>query len=275
MDITKMHGLGNDFILVNAGDVKENEFSALAAKLCRRRLSVGADGLIAVCPSDIADAKMRIFNADGSEAQMCGNGIRCFARFVYDEGIVTSPGMSVETLAGIMKPSLSLGADGAVELVTVDMGHPSFDRAAVPMGGQGSSVYSLIELDGQEREIGSVLMGVPHTLVLTDTFDSGIVSKLGPVIENLPLFPEKTNVDFVRIIDDTKIEMRTWERGAGETLACGTGATGMAALLHERGELMSDVEVCLAAGSLFIHIDRDDRCFMSGPAEYVFRGSLL
>ncbi len=273
MEITKMHGLGNDFILIDDMSGRENDLAGLAKKLCQRRLSVGADGLIAACSSGSADVRMRIFNADGSEAEMCGNGIRCLARYVYDKGIVNKEQMSVETGAGIMKPLLMTSDEGDVELVRVDMGMPCFDCEKIPVKWEKSPLYIDTKIDGRDVSLGSVLMGVPHTVVISE--DMSGVCEMGPAIEKAPIFPQKTNVNFVKIIDKKTIEMRTWERGVGETLACGTGATAAAALLHERGDVERDVEVRLFAGSLFIHIDGDGRCFMSGPAEYVFHGRVI
>lgn len=272
MKITKMHGLGNDFILVDNRGGKIGDLCALAKELCQRRLSVGADGLMAVENSEIGHIKMRIINADGSEAEMCGNGIRCFARYVYDQGIVHRDNIEVETLAGIMKPQIII-ENGAVKSVRVDMGVPSFSRADLPMAGEGCSDRETIEIDGEILEIGSVLMGVPHTVYVTE--DHSRLEELGPKMEKHPIFPKGTNVNFCKIVDSSHIEMNTWERGAGATLACGTGASGTVALLHRQGKVEGSCAVKLKAGSLFIECMDDGRVLMTGPAEYVFEGALL
>lgn len=272
MTFTKMHGLGNDF-LVFEDDGTRRDWSALAAALCRRRLSVGADGLLVVAPSATADIRMRIVNADGSEAEMCGNGIRCFAKYVYERGIVRAPEMTVETLAGVMTPRLNI-KDGRVADVTVDMGRPGFERAAIPMAGGGGTIDVPIEAAGRRVVVSSVLMGVPHTVVLTEDIDAADTAALGPAIEAHPAFPKKTNVDFVQVLDRGCIRMLTWERGAGFTLACGTGACASVAVLHEKGLTGRSVTVRLAAGQLHIAYQEDGRVMMTGPAQEVYTAGL-
>lgn len=272
MEITKMHGLGNDFILIDNREGKERNLGALAKRLCQRRLSVGADGLMAVENSASCPVKMRIINADGSEAEMCGNGIRCFARFVYDRGIVREEAFDVETLAGTMRPGLIV-ENGQVKAVRVDMGVPSFARRDLPMLGEGSSEKETIEIEGERLEIGAVLMGVPHAVYLTE--DHSRLEELGPRIETHPIFPKKTNVNFCRLIDRGTVAVSTWERGAGATLACGTGASGTVALLHRLGLVDRVCTVKLKAGDLLIECAEDGRVFMTGPAAYVFEGRLL
>ena len=274
MTITKMHGLGNDFIVIDNREEALNG-PALAKKLCARRLSVGADGLLLVENSRVADIRMRIINADGSEAEMCGNGIRCFARFVYDAGIVGKSAFSVETLAGIMRPSLIL-EQGAVRGVRVDMGMPSFAAEDVPVAAkEGNTLRRTIEAAGKTLTISSLRMGVPHTVVPVE----GAVSfadlpVLGPAVETHPIFPQKTNVNFAKLVDTDTIEVRTWERGAGPTLACGTGSCATACAYYAQGKVGRQVTIRLAAGSLLIDIAQDGRVFMTGPAEYVFTGEL-
>ncbi len=272
MEFTKMHGLGNDF-LVFEDDDRDRDWNALARSLCPRALGAGADGILVVLPSDVADLKMRIINADGSEAEMCGNGIRCFAKYVYERGIASKTNLSVETLAGIMHPRLYV-QDDIVTGVKVDMGKPSFERSDIPMKGQGSPFDVELEVAGQKVIVSSVLMGVPHTIVLTDDVDGIDLEKLGPAIERHDMFPRKTNVDFVQITDRENIKLRVWERGAGPTLACGTGASGTVALLHKKGLTESKVTVHLYAGDLFIECLEDGRIMMTGPAACVYRATL-
>jgi len=271
MFFTKMHGAGNDFIIIDNRDKKIKDAGELASKLCARRLNIGADGLVLVEDSDIADTRMRIINADGSEAEMCGNGIRCFARFVYDEKIVEKEEFTVETLAGIMIPKMIL-ADGKVSGVRVDMGIPSFDAKDVPMNAE-NTLRQKITAAGKEVEVSSLLMGVPHTIVFVEEnnvswedFDT-----VAPAVEKHDIYPKNTNVNFAEVIDSAHVRVRTWERGAGPTLACGTGSCGVACVMKALGLGGDCIHILLAAGEL--NIERDgDRVFMTGPAEYVMRG---
>lgn len=272
MEFTKMHGLGNDFLIFEDDDT-DRDWNEVARRVCPRALGVGADGILVVLPSDPADLKMRIINADGSEAEMCGNGIRCFAKYVYEKGIASKTNLSVETLAGIVRPRLYV-QDGIVTGVRVDMGKPSFERRDIPMAGEGSSFDVEIQAAGQSVIVSSVLMGVPHTVVLVDDVSGVDIETLGPAIETHPLFPKKTNVDFVQILDRQNIKLRVWERGAGPTLACGTGASGSVALLHKKGLLADTATVHLYAGELKIECLNDGRVMMTGPAACVYTGTL-
>lgn len=271
MNITKMQGLGNDFIIIE--DKEGINYYELSKKLCTRRLSVGADGIIVVCKSDKADTRMRIINADGSEAEMCGNGIRCFARYVYDKGIVSKENMTVETLAGIM--SLKIIKDADQTLIKVDMGSPYFEREKIPMVGTGSALLTRIRVDNRDIEVSSLLMGVPHTMVFTDELSDEDICNLGPKIERNEAYPKKTNVNFVRVIDDKTIYVRTWERGAGLTLACGTGSCASVVACAILGKTGREVDVKLAVGQLHINYEKEDKVFMTGNAEYVFEGRTL
>lgn len=272
MEFTKMHGLGNDFLIFEDDDT-DRDWNALARKLCPRGLAVGADGILVVCPSEVADLKMRIINADGSEAEMCGNGIRCFAKYVYEKGIACKTNLSVETLAGVMRPRLYV-QDGIVTGVRVDMGKPSFERADIPMKGEGSPFDVSIVAAGQSVKVSSVLMGVPHTIVLVDDTDKIDFEALGPAIERHEMFPRKTNVDFAQILDRQNVKLRVWERGAGPTLACGTGSSGTVALLYKKGLVDAKCTVHLFAGELSIECLDDGRVMMTGPAACVYRGTL-
>jgi len=268
MIITKMHGLGNDFVIIDGREGTPDP-SALAEKICRRRLNVGADGLIILEDAENM-VRMRIINADGSEAEMCGNGIRCFARYVWDKGIVKEDEFDVETLAGIMRPRIIKDAEGNCTGVEVDMGEPNFDRAAIPMTGEGEPLDVEAVAAGQHVILNSVLMGVPHTIVFSDDPERDVYA-LGEAIEKHELYPRKTNVNFLKLIGENKAMMRTWERGAAATMACGTGSCAAAATLMRKGLAEGKVEICLEAGSLYIE-KRGGRMFMTGPAEYVFTG---
>lgn len=266
MHITKMHGLGNDFIISTPF---EGSYEAAARALCKRRTSVGADGLIIIEPSEVADMKMRIFNSDGSEAEMCGNGIRCFARFVYDRGMVKKPEMSVETLAGIMYPSVIV-KDGAVVGVKVNMGKGMYTGCDVPVHVEDALNFR-VEGEGYGFDAAAMRMGVPHTVIFVDDLNDINIDRHGSMIESHALFPEHTNVNFAEVNGDT-ITVRTFERGAGPTMACGTGATATALLAYRKGLTGSKVVAKLEEGSLIIEIDDDLTAYMTGPAEYVFEG---
>ncbi|HBU11634.1 MAG TPA: diaminopimelate epimerase [Clostridiales bacterium] len=270
MKITKMHGLGNDFILT---EEPLSDYAAAAKKLCARRLSVGADGLIAIAPSSAADVRMRIFNPDGSEAEMCGNGIRCFARYVYDHGIVKADSFTVETLAGVREPKLLL-ADGAVQGVRVDMGAPDFTPGKIPVLAEDPMDFE-VAVGGRRVKAASVLMGVPHTVVFCGALADVDVGGLGTEIEKHHLFPRKTNVDFAEVISRDTVRIKTWERGAGHTLACGTGSTATGIIAYKKGFTGAAVKILVEAGELLIENTPDGRAFMTGPADYVFEGVTL
>ena len=270
MRFTKVHGLGNDFLLIDAIQTPARDYNSIAPILCHRQTGVGADGLLIVLPSSVCDIRMRIINADGSEAEMCGNGIRAFSKYVYERGLVKKQTFTVETLAGTIKPQLLLDENGRVTSVRVDMGKPLFDCADVPALGKGECLNrSLTALD-KEFTYSSVRMGVPHTAVQVDdpkTFD---LRAYGPAIERHETFPQRTNVNFFRVIDHNSIEMRTWERGAAATLACGTGSCGTAVLCAKNGLVGRSVDVHLELGILHIDWAEDGTVYMTGPAEIVF-----
>ena len=273
MEFVKMHGLGNDFIVIDNRDGHITDAGPLAAALCARRLNIGADGLVLVEDSAVADTRMRILNADGSEAEMCGNGIRCFARFVYDEGIVKNEQFTVETLAGIMVPSMIL-TEGVVTGIRVDMGKPDFSPASIPMDTEGSTLLKKITADGAPLTVSSVLMGVPHTVVFVEEGNASWADfdRLGPVVEKHDIFPKNTNVNFAELLGDSRARVRTWERGAGPTLACGTGSCAVACIMKALHKGGNRIIIELQAGELII--DRDgETVYMTGPAEYVMRGT--
>lgn len=274
MKFFKMHGLGNDFILVDGyAEKMPADCYKQAVALCDRHFGIGADGLIYILPSESADIRMRIINSDGSEAEMCGNGIRCFAKLVYELGHVKEEQFGVETKAGIMTPRLVL-KNGEVTAVTVDMGEPYLDRADIPMLGPSGWVIGE-DLDVLDRtfQVTSLLMGVPHTVVFVDDAEGFNLSKYGPAIEKHPVFPRKTNISFVQVINRGEMKYRVWERGAGPTLACGTGACAalVAAVLNNKTD--RNVNVRLSAGVLdIVWSETNNHVMMTGPAEMTFTG---
>lgn len=276
MRFIKMHGLGNDFVFLDHFSVTpEVDYSVLAKKLCHRQFGIGGDGLAVILPSEIADAKMRIFNSDGSEPEMCGNAIRCFARYVYDQGIVIDDSMQVETGAGILKLNLTI-IEGQVQGVQVDMGEPILRADLIPVLGEGEPVVGQeIEVLGETYLYTAVSMGNPHCVIFVDDYSTLDFDRVGPAIEKHPLFPRKTNVEFIQINSTQELTMKVWERGAGPTLACGTGACAatVAAVLNQKTERM--VTVHLPGGDLFIEWGSDNHVYMTGPATYSFKGEWL
>ncbi|MDP2891884.1 MAG: diaminopimelate epimerase [Bacillota bacterium] len=271
MKFVKMHGLGNDFILFEDHRA-DADYSGTAIRLCHRQLGIGGDGLVAVLPSEKADVRMRIINCDGSEAEMCGNAIRCFAKYVYEKGMIRRDTFSVETLGGIVRPKLFIDR-GIVMQVRVDMGEPRFDRSLIPMAGPGGMVVNEPLIVGGERwDITAMSLGVPHTVIFVDEVREEVVKTVGPKIERHVKFPQKTNVNFVKVIDDGTIQVRTWERGAGPTLACGTGACASVVAAFLNGLAGRQVKARLLLGDLLIDYTEDGTVYMSGPAEKVFEG---
>lgn len=270
MKITKMHGLGNDFIVFFDEGTLELDVTDMAQRLCDRHTGIGADGLVIVMPSEVADVRMRIINSDGSEAEMCGNGIRCFAKYAYDRKIITKDIFTVETLAGIMTPEI-VAEDGVAKLVKVNMGKPTFTASAIPMAVEAEKVIDYtIDVDGTSYVVSSVLLGVPHTEVFVDDVKTVPLTVLGPKIEKHPLFLKGTNVNFVQVVNENTVKVRTWERGAGATLACGTGSCSSAVMAHEKGLTGRSVDVELYLGTLHIDYDEDGTVYMTGPATEVF-----
>lgn len=276
MKFTKMHGLGNDFIMVDS--LNNNLFDDLKPKvrmLCDRHFGVGADGVIFVLPSKELDVSMRIINSDGSEAEMCGNGIRCFAKYIYENGIIKKTKIKVDTMAGMMIPELII-RNRTVEAVRVNMGKPGLERQNIPMTGSGGPVIEEpLQVLDTSFKITCVSMGNPHCVIFTDDLDSIDHLYYGPAIENHPVFPRKTNVEFIQKLSDKKIKMKVWERGAGETLACGTGACAAAVASSITGRTGRQVTVGLAGGELEIKWDDDNAIYMTGPAETVYTGEIV
>ena len=269
-----MHGLGNDFILFSDSQGANKDYTDLAIRLCNRRTGIGADGLVIVVPSNTCDVRMRIINSDGSEAEMCGNGIRCFAKYAYEHGEITKDTFTIETLAGVMKPTLTI-ENGIVTQVTVDMGKPFFNSKDIPMNVTMDKVIDVdLDVNGETVTVSSVLLGVPHTEVFVDDITKAPVTTQGPILEKHDAFPSNTNVNYIEVINDHHIKVRTWERGAGATLACGTGSCASAVMSHEKGLTGREVDVELYLGTLHISYLEDGTVLMTGPAEEVFETEL-
>ena len=271
MQFTKMHGIGNDFIVIDAFRNDIANPSELARKLCSRHFGIGADGLILMCPSDQADAKMRIFNSDGSEPEMCGNGIRCAAKFLYDTGLVKKTRMDIDTLAGIKPITLDV-RDGQVISVTVDMGAPDFEPSRIPVRGESNRVQ--VELGGKMVEFFCVSMGNPHAVTFDLFPDDEDFRIFGRQMENHPLFPAKANIEFCRVEDRENITVKVWERGDGPTLACGTGSCAVLTAAHSLGLAERKANIHLPGGTLQDCWQDDNRIRMTGPAETVFTGEI-
>ena len=274
MKFTKMQGLGNDYVYVNCLKEKIADPPELARKISDRHFGVGSDGLIMINPSDKADFEMEMYNADGSRAEMCGNGIRCVAKYVYDYGLTDKTYISVETLAGIKYLDLTV-EDGKVRLVKVDMGQPILEPEKIPVASKGSRVVDEpLLVDGKEYRMTCVSMGNPHAVIFVDEDVKNLpLEKMGPSFENHTCFPKRVNTEFVRVIDRHTAEMRVWERGSGETLACGTGTCAVAVACVLNGLTEDAITVHLLGGDLYIEWDREkNTVYMTGPAEAVFDG---
>jgi diaminopimelate epimerase len=278
MRFTKMHGTGNDYIYLDAHTERLDglDLPALARVLSDRHFGVGGDGIILIMPSDRADFRMRMFNADGTESEMCGNGMRCFAKYVYDRGLTDKAQLVVETGGGLIRPSLSI-TDGRVTSVTVDMGRPALSRRAIPMAGapeDGRVIGEPLAVNGGQVRVTCVNMGNPHCVLFVDDVEEAPVRSLGPRIEHHEAFPARINVEFVKVLAPDRLRMRVWERGSGETLACGTGASAslVAAALNDLARRACTVE--LRGGELGVEWREDDHVFITGPAVEVFSGEV-
>lgn len=275
MKFTKMHGIGNDYVYVNCFQEAVDNPGEVARKVSDRHFGIGSDGLILIKPSDVADGKMEMYNADGSQGAMCGNGIRCVAKYMYDYGITDKTSISVETKSGIKYLDLTL-KDGKVDTVKVNMGSPILKASEIPVVSEKEQVISEpVDVDGKEWKITCVSMGNPHAITYVDDVKSLDLEKIGPKFENHKIFPDRVNTEFVRVIDRKTVEMRVWERGAGETLACGTGACAVvvSSVLNELTE--EEVTVKLLGGDLKIRWDREENLiYMTGSATTVFDGEI-
>lgn len=277
LTFSKMHGIGNDYIYINCFQETVTDPEKLSVFMSDVRFGVGSDGLVLILPSEVADFRMRIFNADGSEAMMCGNATRCIGKYVYDMGMTDKTEVSLETNSGIKYLTLYPGADGKIESVKVDMGKAILVPREIPVDSPlDRFIAQPVTVDGTEYEITCVSMGNPHAVVFLPEIDSLDLEKIGPSFEHHPLFPDRVNTEFVRVIDDHTLQMRVWERGSGETFACGTGtcATVVAAVLNGFCKKEEEILVHLRGGDLRIIYHEDETVTMIGPATYVFEGKM-
>ena len=282
MNFTKLQATGNDFILLDARDMQQ-DWAGVAQDMCQRQFGVGADGLILVMASSTADLKMRILNSDGSEAEVCGNGLRCFAKYVIDRQIASGAGLTVETLAGIRTVKAFM-SEGKVNQAKVNMGIPLFKANEIPVnmgeqekGREAVDIMSLLDytlvVAGKDLTLSFVSIGNPHAVsFLSQPVDDFPLLEVGPAIENHPMFPERINYEIARVVDRKKIEARVWERGAGETLSCGSGACAIAAIARMNGYIDDVVDIMLRGGNLTIDWDGIGEVHLTGPVEEVFTG---
>ncbi len=276
LNFTKWQGCGNDFVLIDCLEKPlEEDYADLAKAICDRHYGIGADGILVVEPSNKADFCMRIINADGSEAEMCGNGIRCFARYLYDYGRTKKQQFTIETGAGILVPELQI-EEGRVTGIKVDMGEPILAGEDIPVAGFGRNkvINETLTVEGHEYKMTCVSMGNPHCVIFVDDADTFPIEKLGTFFEHHMAFPRKTNTEFVSVRDRSHLRMRVWERGAAVTLACGTGscATLVAGVLTDRTDRLAEIQ--LDGGRLMVEWSANNHVFMTGPAELVFEGCL-
>ncbi|MDD6397417.1 MAG: diaminopimelate epimerase [Selenomonadaceae bacterium] len=271
---TKWQGTGNDFVMIDCLKEPEADYVSAAVELCDRHYGIGADGILLVLPSDKADIRMQIINADGSEAEMCGNGIRCFASYVYEKGYVKSEEFTVETGAGILVPKI-MEKHGAEAMVKVDMGEPILEGEKIPVAGYGMNriVAEPITVKDKEFKMTCVSMGNPHCVIFVDDAENFPIHEYGPLVERHEKFPKRVNAEFIQVIDRKHLRMRVWERGAAVTLACGTGAcaTTTAAILNDFTD--RNIEIQLDGGKLNIEWADNNHLYMTGPAVQVFAGT--
>ncbi|MDS0526370.1 diaminopimelate epimerase [Clostridium sp. SHJSY1] len=276
MEFTKMHGIGNDYLYFNCMEKELENPEELAIKLSDRHFGVGGDGIILILPSKVADFRMRMFNADGSEGKMCGNGVRCIAKYVYDKGLTNKDVITLETLGGIKTLKLSI-EDNKVKLVEVNMGKAILNSKDIPvLSNKDIMINEKIKVGNEEAQITCVSMGNPHCVVYMDNIDDLEIEKIGPRFENHSMFPERINTEFIQVIDEKTLKMRVWERGSGETYACGTGACAavVASVLNKYCKLDEEVTVKLLGGDLKIKYLSNGLVYMTGPAEFVFEGRI-
>lgn len=276
MKFSKMHGISNDYVYVNGFTETVGDPNSVSKFVSDRRCGIGADGLIMILPSKVADCRMRMFNADGSEGMMCGNGVRCVGKYAYDHGIVTKPELSVETKSGIKYITLEING-GAAVAATVDMGKAILRPAEIPVAAEGEVfVARTISVNGEDYTVTCVSMGNPHCIVFCDDPKDIPLEQIGPYFENHALFPERINTEFLQVIDETTLNMRVWERGSGETYACGTGACAcvVAAVLNGYCKHDTEVTVHLLGGDLKITYQSDGTVMMTGPATHVYDGEI-
>lgn len=276
LSFTKMHGIGNDYIYFDCLDNSPADPEALSVILSDRHKGIGGDGIILICPSEIADFRMRIFNADGSEAKMCGNGSRCVGKYLYDFGLTDKKNITLETNSGVKYLTLHEGSDGLIESVTVDMGSPVLTPADIPVIAD-KNLDIAIDIDGQKFLINAISMGNPHGVIFVEDLDIVDVHGIGRKLEIHPMWPDRANIEFAQVLNRHEIRMRVWERGSGETQACGTGACATATAAMLQGLVDPEgVTIHLLGGDLNISIDSETgHVMMNGPAETVFTGQIL
>jgi len=274
LQFTKMHGIGNDYVYVDCFNYKVPNPAAVARLVSPRRTSIGADGLILICPSDEADCRMEMYNADGSRGEMCGNGIRCVAKYAYEHDLARVNPMRIETDAGIKIVDLAV-IDDVVRAVTVDMGEPVLDGPRIPVAAEGRLIDFPLEVDGQRYAVTCVSMGNPHCVTFLEHIAGLELETIGPKFEHHPLFPKRVNTEFVKVLSPRELQMRVWERGSGETAACGTGACAVLVAAVLNGKAEREATVHLPGGDLEIEWrDVNNRVYMTGPAEEVFSGEI-
>ncbi len=275
MKFTKMHGIGNDYVYMDARISPVSDPAALAIQVSDRHKGIGSDGLVLILPSEVANVRMRMFNSDGSESQMCGNAIRCVGKYAYEHGLVDKPELTVETLAGIKIINLIM-ENGVVTGATVDMGTPEWVPTRIPVKHEADTALEItIEVLGKKYVGSCVSMGNPHVVIQGENLDDFAIEALGSAMENHPLFPERINVEFIEVQDRNNVRMRVWERGAGETQACGTGACAVGVVCARLGLTERNVNIHLLGGTLHIRWAENDHIFMTGGATTVFNGELV
>ena len=277
MKFTKMHGIGNDYIYFNCLEKEIENPEELSIKLSDRHFGVGGDGIVLILPSDKADFRMRMFNADGSEGKMCGNATRCIGKYVYEKGITDKKEITLETLSGIKTLKLSVNEENKVESVEVNMGEAILKASEIPVKFDKEKVINeRVKIADSEYNITCVSMGNPHCVVYMDEIDDLDLEKLGPKFENDSIFPERVNTEFIKVIDENTLKMRVWERGSGETWACGTGACAavVSSVLNGYCKYDTPIKIKLLGGELSIKFMKNGLVYMSGPAEFVFEGSI-
>lgn len=274
-EFSKMQGLGNDYVYVDCTKSMIQDVNETARKVSDRHFGIGSDGLVLICSSDKADFTMSMYNSDGTQAEMCGNAIRCVGKYVYDRGLTNKTEVSIETLAGIKKLQLKI-ENGEVKTVRVNMGSPGLDPKNIPINSElDRFIQEPVDVDGREYLVTGISMGNPHAVTFVDDTDSIEIEKIGPKFENHPIFPKRINTEFVTVINRKTVKMRVWERGAGETLACGTGACAAMAACNLSGLIDDEADIILLGGKLHIEWDKENNTiYMTGPAEFVFDGKI-
>jgi diaminopimelate epimerase len=267
---------GNDFILFNGINNDYEDRNKLALKVCNRHFGIGADGMMIVERSSIADVKMLYYNSDGSQGEMCGNGIRAFTKYVYDHNIIENKNISIETLAGVKYIDIVIDEDNKADIIKVDMGYPIFEGKTIPINIHKEKIIEeSISVDGKDYIFSALTVGVPHVVIFVEDIDELNINNLGRKIEEDPLFPKKTNVNFIKVIDKSNINIYTWERGAGRTLGCGTGSCASVVIGNILGKLQNRVNVNTEGGRLIVEINKDYGIFMIGDAVHIAKGEFL